>query len=100
MSEQRLIRIIKDLLPLLTGSAGIVIQGLTHTWNPYALIVCGMLLGIPVKNNLSALMPSGDDDTQLSSSQSPQRSPRGRSGQRSQQRQRNSVGRGGNATED
>lgn len=97
MSVERLIRIVKDLLPFLTGSAGILIMGLTNSWNPFALVVCGMLLGIPVRNNLSALMPTGEEPTPelLSASQEPQQQER--SGQQSRHSQR--TGRESDAPE-
>ena len=83
MSIERLIRIIKDLLPFLTGSAGIVIMGVTHSWNAFALVVCAMLLGIPVRNNLSALMPDGEEPTPESLLPSQERLPSGRLGEQS-----------------
>lgn len=74
MKTERMIRIVRDVLAMVTGSAGVIGQMLTGNWNPIALLVCATLLGVPLVN-LRSLTPNGQLDTQESSSQSPPPSP-------------------------
>lgn len=57
-----------------TGAAGVIIQAINQSWNPFALLICAVLLGVPLAN-LKALLPD-KEATPEPSSQSLQ-SPRG-----------------------
>lgn len=55
----------KDIIGMGTGAAGIIIQAVTKSWDPVAMIICAVLLGVPLTNLKALIPPNTGTDKEL-----------------------------------